>query len=330
MVGRTHEGVALTVAVSDLTVRPITGPEELPLFNRFPYLLNDEFAEDLADGRRRPAWMWLALDGGRPVGRLSFWASKPGDDPLLIDVFDVDDESAGLDRGAVLEHLLRTALAGTLPGGAVPPEFLRFVSAGWRSDPREHRAVTERMAAVESTGGSLLVERLRFQWDADGAPVRPGDRLRFRGIRDEQEMRDLMERALHGSLDAHHRHELAAKSPAEVVSAEFAEEFGHYSTPRSWWRIATLPDGEPVGFVLPARNAKHPIIGYIAVLPEHRGRGYIDDLLAEGTRVLVEEGGVTHVRAATDLGNTPMAAAFARAGYATISGVVDMVWDAPL
>lgn len=320
----------MTVAVSDLTVRPITGPDELSLFNRFPYLLNDEFAEDLADGRRRSEWMWLALAGDRPVARLSFWAAKPGDEPLLIDVLDVDDEAADLDREAVLEHLLRTAVAGALPPGTVPPEFLRFVSADWRSDPREHRAVTERMAVVEKTGGSLLVERLRFQWDLQGSPPRPGDRLRFREIRDEQEMRDLMERALQGSLDAHHRNDLRTKTPAEVVAEEFAQEFGRYSTPQSWWRVATGPDGEPVGFVLPARNAKHPIIGYIAVLPEHRGNGYIDDLLAEGTRVLVEEGGVSHVRAATDLGNTPMAAAFGRAGYATISGVIDMVWDAPL
>ncbi|MFE6307528.1 GNAT family N-acetyltransferase [Nocardiopsis sp. NPDC057823] len=320
----------MTVAVSDLTVRPITGPEELSLFNRFPYLLNDEFAEDLADGRRRAEWMWLALAGDRPVARLSFWAAKQGDEPLLTDVLDVDDEAADLDREAVLEHLLRTAVAATVPPGTVPPEFLRFVSADWRSDPHERRAVAERMAAVEKTGGSLLVERLRFQWDLRGSAPRPGDRLRFRGIRDEQEMRELMERALQGSLDAHHRHELLTMTPEEVVSAEFAQEFGRYSTPRSWWRIATGPDGEPVGFVLPARNAKHPIIGYIAVLPEHRGNGYIDDLLAEGTRVLVEEGGETYARAATDLGNTPMAAAFARAGYATISGVVDMVWDAPL
>ncbi|MFL1379925.1 GNAT family N-acetyltransferase [Nocardiopsis protaetiae] len=320
----------MTVAVSDLTVRPITGPDELPLFNRFPYLLNDEFAGDLAEGRRHPAWMWLALAGDRPVARLSFWAPHRGDAPLLLDVLDVDDEAADLDRETTLEHLLRTALAATLPEGTVPPEYLRYVSADWRSDPREHRAVAERMAVVEKTGGSLLVERLRFQWDLKDAAPSPGDRLRFREIRDEQEMRDLMARALQGSLDAHHRNELRTKTPEEVVSDEFAEEFGRYSTPRSWWRIAATPDGEPVGFVLPARNVMHPIIGYIAVLPEHRGNGYIDDLLAEGTRVLVEEGGETYIRAATDLGNTPMAEAFARAGYATISRIIDMVWDAPL
>ncbi|MDE3721328.1 GNAT family N-acetyltransferase [Nocardiopsis sp. N85] len=320
----------MTSLVSDLTVRPITGPEELDLFTRFPYMLNDELAGDLAEGRRVPEWMWVALDGDRLVARLAFWALERGDAPLLLDVLDVDDADGEPDRTAALEHLLRTALGATLPEGAVPPEYLRYVSAGWRAVPVEHRAVTERMAAVEKTGGSLLVERLRFEWTKGEVTPAPGDRLRFREIRDEREMRDLMERALQGSLDAHHRSETATKTPAEIVSDGFEEEFARYSTPRSWWRIATLPDGEPVGFVLPARNAYHPIIGYIAVLPEHRGYGYIDDILAEGTRVLVEEGGVTYARASTDLGNTPMAAAFARAGYATISEVIDMTWDAPL
>ena len=38
----------------DLTVRPISGPDELDLFCRFPYVLNDELAGDLEAGRRRP------------------------------------------------------------------------------------------------------------------------------------------------------------------------------------------------------------------------------------------------------------------------------------
>ena len=47
----------------DLTLRPITGPDELDLFNRLPYVLNDEVGGDLAAGRRRPRWLWLALRG---------------------------------------------------------------------------------------------------------------------------------------------------------------------------------------------------------------------------------------------------------------------------
>ncbi len=48
------------------------------------------------------------------------------------------------------------------------------------------------------------------------------------------------------------------------------------------------------------------------MLPAHRGNGYADDLLAEGTRILAEQD-VPRIRAATDLGNVPMANAFQRA-----------------
>ena len=50
------------------------------------------------------------------------------------------------------------------------------------------------------------------------------------------------------------------------------------------------------------------------MLPEHRGRGYVDDLLAEITLILADEG-AERIRADTDVPNTPMAAAFERAGY---------------
>ena len=89
---------------------------------------------------------------------------------------------------------------------------------------------------------------------------------------------------------------------------------------------ATLgEDGEPVGFIVPARNAYHPVIAYLGVVPEHRGHGYVDGLLAEGTRVLADEH-VPRIRAATDLGNAPMANAFARAGYVNFERAVNMAW----
>ncbi len=53
----------------DLTLRPITGPGELDLFNSLPSVLNDEVGGDLAAGRRRPDWLWLALRRDHVVAR---------------------------------------------------------------------------------------------------------------------------------------------------------------------------------------------------------------------------------------------------------------------
>jgi len=58
------------------------------------------------------------------------------------------------------------------------------------------------------------------------------------------------------------------------------------------------------------------------VLPERRGHGYIDDLLDHGTRVLAGAG-VPIIKASTDRGNTPMAAAFHRRGYPTAGEAIN-------
>ncbi|MER6626258.1 GNAT family N-acetyltransferase, partial [Streptomyces sp. NPDC000931] len=79
----------MTTEHHGLTLRPITGRAELDLFNRLPYTLNHELADDLDSGRRRPEWMWVALRGDRLVARAAWWASSENDVPFLLDVLDV-------------------------------------------------------------------------------------------------------------------------------------------------------------------------------------------------------------------------------------------------
>lgn len=307
---------------NDLTMRPIAGREELDLFNQLPYVLNEELADDLDAGRRRSAWMWVALRGDRLVARVAWWGRIGDDTPFLLDILDIDDGDAN--RVDVGVRLLRTAMADVVPAGTRPPEYIRDVPADWRQVSR--RVVEDRMAVLERTGASLFVERLRFQWHP-GTPVpEPSGRLLFRPIRDTEEILGLMTRVLDGTLDAHSRDDLTRMSAREAAVRHYEDELAHYRSPRDWWRIATLPDGEPVGFVTPARNDYNPIIGYIAVLPEHRGNGYINEILAEGTRLLHARD-VPRIRAATDLDNVPMANAFQRTGYVNFERTINMTWS---
>jgi RimJ/RimL family protein N-acetyltransferase len=305
--------------MSDVTFRPITGHDELALFNRIPYVLNEELADDLVAGRRRPEWMWVALRGDQLLARVAWWGQPDKDVPFLLDLFDLDDDQAGTE-------LLRTATAAVIPAGTLPPEYLRMIPPDWHDDAAARQVVERRMAVAEGMGAQLFVERLRFEWRA-GTPVpEPGDRLRFRPVRDTEEILTLMTEVLDGSLDAHSRDDLTHMSPREAAVRHYEDELANYRSPQDWWRVATLPDGDPVGFVTPARNNYNPIIGYIAVLPRHRGKGYIDDILAEGTRVLAAMD-VPRIRAATDLANTPMAAAFHRAGYINFERSINMTWS---
>ncbi|REE65364.1 hypothetical protein BX257_8090 [Streptomyces sp. 3212.3] len=223
-------------------------------------------------------------------------------------------------------RLLETATAATLPEGSPRPEYSRMVPPRWRDSAATRRPVQDRTAVLERTGARLFVERLRLEWQPRSPAPAGRGRLRFRPAVDTDELLALMTRVLEGTLDAHSRDELTRTSPREAAVKQYEEELARYRTPRDWWRIATLPDGEPVGFVIPAHNGYNPIIAYIGVLPEQRGNGYVDDVLAEGTRVLAGQD-VPRIRASTDMANVPMAQAFARAGYATFGGEINMTWS---
>lgn len=315
-----------------LVVRPISGPDEIDLFNRLPYALNDQVADDLAAGRRRTPWLWVALKGDRVVARAGWWALAGDEHPFLMDIFDVDGSPAD-----GLELLAAALPAMTPPGAAAPPQFLRFV-------PAEGPFTGPWRTVLEQSGARLLVERRRLQWlpppsaagsssavppvSGSSSRVPPASgRLGFRAVADDpEELIGLMTLVLDGTLDAHSQADLRRLSPREAAEEQYRDELVRYPSPRSWWRIAHLPSGEPVGFVIPGRNSYNAIIAYIGVVPAHRGHGYIDDLLAEGTRILAAEG-VPRIRASTDVGNFPMEAAFARAGYETFERQIDMTWS---
>ncbi|MFE7510100.1 GNAT family N-acetyltransferase [Streptomyces sp. NPDC057540] len=317
-------------STTDLVVRPLAGPGELDLFLGLTYSLDHELADDLATGRRLPSWMWVALDGERLLGRLAWWTHAAGAAPQALDFFDLAPDLSAEERAEIGVRLLETATAAVVPAGTQRPEFGRFMPADWREVPETRAALESLFSVLEETGARPLVERLRLEW-RPGTPVpEPKGRLEFRPVRDREDLLALMTPVMEGTLDGHGQADLASGlSPREAAELHYDEELAHFSSPREWWQVAQLPEsGEPVGFVVPARNNYHPVIAYLGVLPAHRGHGYIDDILAEGTRILAAAD-VPRIRAATDLGNVPMAASFARTGYVTFERAINYVWDAP-
>ncbi|MGW1372926.1 GNAT family N-acetyltransferase [Streptomyces sp. NPDC002446] len=300
--------------MTELVIRPLTAGET-PLFASLPdpgvvgrAVLGETYGMIADGGRYRPEWTWVALRDGVVVARAAWW-SKPGDEkPLALDWFDFTDAEAAV-------QLLR----------AVPlrAEYSLLLPPGWRDKPDVRAAAEVRMAAAEAGGLRKLVERYRYTWtSACPLPERTG-RLEYRPEPDDNVIRGVLRRIQEGSLDAHDLHDIAEYGRDGAVE----ELFGILTwmpSPRDWWRLAYTPDGETAGIHVPARNPSGPCIGYIGVLPDQRGHGYAYDLLVECTQDLVARG-ATHIAAATDQDNFPMAAHFATAGYPVSEERIDFV-----
>jgi RimJ/RimL family protein N-acetyltransferase len=303
--------------VTDLVIRPLTAGEE-HLFTSMPDPGLVGFA---AYGQRyphhtgkpghdryRPEWSWVALRDDTVVARAAWWAGPNDDKPLMLDWFDFTDADAATE-------ILRTAPR---------TDYTMLIPPDWQENPEVKAAAEARLAAAEAAGMSVLVERHNYLWTPEcGVPERPG-RLRFRPVADEDDLEAAFRLVNDGSLDAHVRRNIA-KSGLEASAKEEMDFLRWLPSPHEWWRLAYTPDGALAGFSIPAENFNSPIIGYIGVVPAHRGNGYAYDLLVEATHLLAGEG-AKKIVASTDVTNTPMAAAFAKAGYPIYRNRIDLTW----
>ncbi|MEU3252201.1 GNAT family N-acetyltransferase [Streptomyces sp. NPDC006997] len=283
--------------MTDLVIRALDDGDAA-LFDTLPDPLGQQDTHRRT--RHRADWRRVALRDGRVVARAAWWGGPDDTEPVNVNWFDVaeGEEAAGAE-------LLRTApwrveLELTLP-------------SGWREEPRRRAAAETRFAAARAAGYELLVERYLYRWTPEhGLPARP-TRLRHTPEPDDAVFLDALCRIHSATLDAH---ALLAidKGGVELAAREELDFFHWCPSPREWWRVARTPEGDPVGIHIPAHNPSGPCIGFIGVLPEHRGHGYAYDLLTECAHFLADEG-APFIAAATDRGNFPMAAHFRKVGF---------------
>ncbi|MFC8914700.1 GNAT family N-acetyltransferase [Streptomyces sp. NPDC047821] len=284
----------------------------------------DRYRAELAEAMYRPEWTWIAERDGRVVARALWWGQSAGEHPLALDCLHVDGSVA--DRAALATDLLRAGHTAFREQGAPrPPLYNVTLPNGWRDDPAVAAAMAWRREAALAAGLTAEVERLRLEWTPkDGVPEPAAPRLTFHEASDE-EFLGVFRRIAQGSLDAETRKNLAAKG-AEATARHELEYYRDCPGERAWWRIARTADGTVAGLAIPSATPYNPNVGYLGVVPELRGRGYVDELLAEITRSHAGRGAEL-ITATTDTGNAPMAAAFARAGYRNTE--IRMIFSAP-
>lgn len=273
-----------------------------------PALTPEKIREELAGDQMRPEWTWLAEDeNGEILGRALWWGRPDSEQPIVLDCLQV--RACVPDPASVAAGLLAAGHAafGKLPDYNISlPRDWRTGSGGLAD------AVAWRQEAAYEAGLTRAIERLRFEWTPAAGTAEPTGRLVFRDGTDE-EFLEAFTRIAAGSLDLHTQNELRTIDAAELARDDVEFYLGCPGE-RSWWRLAHLPDGTLAGLAVPSATPYHRNVGYLGVVPEQRGQGLIDEVLAEITRFHAAAG-AERITATTDTVNAPMAAAFTRAGY---------------
>lgn len=279
-----------------------------------------EVVAEIEAGRIRPEWSILAIDeSGAVIGRAMWWGRDTAV-PIALDVWDVAAHVPDRDSlASALLHAGHEALSTR--GVAAPLPHTMRLPNDWRDHATLVAEVDLKSRAAAAAGMTRVNERLQFQWDAD-RPLPPEPRSLVFAPADDDTFLPLLAAAAEGSLDVMTRRELESSSPDELARAEI-DYYRACPGERSWWHTAATTDRTVVGLAIPSATPTNRNVGYLAVLPEHRGRGYVDEILAFITRFHAEQG-APRITATTDAANAPMAAAFRRAGFRCTETRIDL------
>lgn len=271
--------------------------------------LRDYVDKMLSRGSMQIERCFVVEDAGQLLGRLAYWTLPSIGVPHDIVLLDLPWTEDYLASGT---PLLQDTLAAMRKIGAGDIGHALDVPAMW---PQWQHFPEARHTLLSHVGFTIERETRRFERTTAGIQPTVSERLVFRSFTDvgEDVFLNAVERISASSFDQRTRSERAELGAAAEARKTFLVIQSMDYEP-DWWQLAYTVDGTLVGLSMPTRNPTYATIGYIGVVPEQRGRGYINDLLAQATMILAGTGADV-IRTDTDVANFPMANAFRRAGY---------------
>lgn len=293
-----------------MEIRPIAIHERSPFLEELTPQIQAYLTRMVEGHSSLLAWWFIALENDQIVGRLAYAGERGSLSPSYLAFVQLPWNGEYEQIGQLLireslQHLSRFNLT-TIECFIDEPSSLYCASV-----------CPLLRSVLAQTGFHATIGRLRFEWTS-GIPLSsPPSRLLFRTLQQvgEETFVAILARILHATLDHASGQRCQEVGPQQAAWEQFRDEQRYQKRWEAhWWQVGYEPSGEPVGVVMPSENNTCPNIGYIGVVPEQRGKRYSDDLLIQGTRLLIAEG-VTRILAETDQQNVPMADAFRRCGY---------------
>jgi len=263
----------------------------------------------LQQGTIRLEWCFVAEEANHIVGTIAYYGLPPVGKPFAFELLELPwerDDFLSIGTGILPDTLREIHKTYEI-------HDIMYVLDQPAGDPQWQVFPEQRIALLQHAGFQLIRKTLRFEWHAhSGVPVIPS-RLLFRSRKelDAAAFIAAIEQVSAGTFDQRiqqERKRLGSKRAAQA----FFEDSQELEYDPAWWQLAYTPEHELVGLIMPAKNPTVAVIDYIGVVPQFRGHGYVDDLLACGTACLYHAGYMT-IRADTDVSNFPMANVFQQA-----------------
>lgn len=271
----------------------------------------DRYQRELHQNQYRLDWSWIYEVDGRLLARALWWGPADFAHPVSLDCLWVDPSVA--DPMPLAARLVQAGHAALREAGLKQlPDLNLTVATTWQDDQIAVAAVGWRVRAAAMAGLTEQIERLSFAWTDDRPRPSRSRRLRF-VVGDDDSFLRVFAAVAHGSLDLLTVRNLEKMGPV-AQAADDLEFYLGLPGERSRWRLAYDLAGHQVGFIIPSRSAYDASVSYLGVVPQYRGQGYVNDLLAEITNMHADAG-ESRITGTTDTGNAPMAAAFLRGGY---------------
>lgn len=266
--------------------------------------LRDYVSRQWSGGFSKPEWCFMQADENSPAMRAMYWSLPNAASPADIARLELPWQGDYLGSGT---RFIRATLDKVRDLGSTSITYLVETPPASYPDRRAE--------ALESLGFSLMRDGLRWEWLSTASPVQVPNRLSYRTLAEvgEEAYIDAIRRVSTDSRDSWISSMVAEKGAEEAAREMFADSSTLIYKPE-WWLLAYTPTGDLVGLVMMCRNNYFPIVDYIGVVPEQRGNGYANDLLAKGTSIMQAQG-AERIRGDTDRENPAMSKAFERAGY---------------
>ncbi len=146
--------------------------------------------------------------------------------------------------------------------------------------------------------------------------IETAKRLHYKPLQEvgEGEFVDAIEMVTEGTLDREDLSSIISHGSKQAARLYF-ELLKEIEFNETWWRMAYNTKGEFVGLIVPQKfNENRGAINYIGVVPNQRGKGYVNDLLWEGSRLMMEDG-IQSMIADIDVKNHPLEKALELLGF---------------